>query len=325
LTPQAGRDEWPATLDPELKCMLDMLGTTAFAGFSAMTPDGARRWMREFSAKTPPGPELPKVEDKTIPGPDGPIPARIYTPEGEGPFPLIVWFHGGGWVVGSIDDADPFVRRLVEASDCVAVSVGYRLAPEHRYPAAIDDCFAATQWLAGNAAALGTDPTRLVVAGDSAGGNLAAAVAIRARDAGRPAITFQYLVCPVTDHDFTRQSYIDNADGYMTTTRDVEWFWGHYAPEPSARNAPDASPLRASSLEGLPPALVVTADLDPLRDEGEEYARRLTEAGVPTRHRRYAGVIHDFCILPVMCGLDALTEHAEEIGATVAAAGATAS
>jgi acetyl esterase len=306
-------------VDPELKCMLDMLGATGFTGFSAMTPGGAREWTREFSAKSPRGPELPKVEDKTIPGPDGPIPMRIYTPEGEGPFPLIVWFHGGGWVVGSIDDADPFVRRLVEASGCVAVSVGYRLAPEHRYPAAIDDCFAATQWLAGNAAALGTDPTRVVVAGDSAGGNLAAAVAIRARDAGRPAIAFQYLVCPVTDHDFTRQSYIDNADGYMTTTRDVEWFWGHYAPEPSARDAPDASPLRASSLEGLPPALVVTADLDPLRDEGEEYARRLAEAGVPTRHRRYAGVIHNFCALPMMCGLNALAEQAEEIGAAVAA------
>jgi acetyl esterase len=178
--------------------------------------------------------------------------------------------------------------------------------------------------VAGNAAELGTDATRLVVAGDSAGGNLAAAVAIRARDAGGPAIAFQYLMCPVTDHDFTRQSYVDNAEGYLMTKRDMEWFWRHYAPESSARNAPDASPLRVSSFEGLPAALVITADLDPLRDEGEEYARRLAEAGVPTNHRRYAGVIHDFCTMPVMCGLDALTEHAEEIGAAVAAAGATA-
>jgi acetyl esterase len=312
-------------LDPELKGMLDMLANAGFTGFSGMTPEGAREWLQEFSAQAPPGPELPKVEDTTIPGPDGPIPARIYTPEGEGPFPVIVWFHGGGWVIGSLDGADPFVRRLVEATGCVAVSVDYRLAPEHRYPAAIDDCFAATQWVAGNAAELGADPTRLVVAGDSAGGNLAAVVAIRARDAGGPAITLQYLMCPVTDHDLTRQSYVDNAEGYMMTKRDMEWFWGHYAPESSARNAPDASPLRVSSFEGLPPALVVTADLDPLRDEGEEYARRLAEAGVPTSHRRYDGVIHDFCTMPILCGLNALTEHAEEIGAAVAAAGATAS
>ena len=304
-------------LDPELKGMLSMLAAAGFTGFSGMTPEAARDWLQEFSAQAPPGPELPSVEDTTIAGSDGPIPVRIYTPAGHGPFPVIVWFHGGGWVLGSLDSADPFVRRLVEATGFVAVSVGYRLAPENRYPAASDDCFAATQWVARKAAELDADPARLVVAGDSAGGNLAAAVAIRARDAGGPAIAFQYLICPVTDHDFTRPSYVDNADGYMMTRRDMEWFWGHYASEASTRDAPDASPLRASSLERLPPALIVTAELDPLRDEGEAYARRLAEAGVSTSHRRYDGVIHAFCTLPITCSVDALADHAEEIAAAL--------
>ena len=306
-------------LDPELQAMLDLLGSAGFSGFSEMTPADARAWLEEFSAQAPPGPAVAKVEDATIPGPGGPIRARVYTPDGSGPLPVIVWFHGGGWVIGSVDGADPFVRRLVDASGCIAVSVDYRLAPEHRYPAAIDDCFAATEWVAGNASELGADATRLVVAGDSAGGNLAAAVAIRARAADGPAIAFQYLVCPVTDHDLTRQSYIDHADGYVMTTKDMEWFWDQYAPEPLTRSAPDASPLRAASFDGLPPALVITADRDPLRDEGEEYARRLARAGVPTSHRRYKGVIHDFCTMPVMCGLSAVTEHAEAIAAALAA------
>jgi acetyl esterase len=149
-------------------------------------------------------------------------------------------------VIGSLEGADAFVRRIAEATGCVAASVDYRLAPEHRYPAAIDDCFAATQWVAGNAAGLGADPTRLVVAGDSAGGKLAGVVAIRARDARGPAITVQYLICPVTDHDFTRRSYIDNADGYLMTKRDMEWFWGHYAPQSSA------APRRARRRCGFP-------------------------------------------------------------------------
>jgi acetyl esterase len=306
-----------AAVDPEIQGVLNLLAEAGFPGIWTMTPMEARDWARAMGAEAPPGPELPKVVDRSIPGPDGEIPVRIYTPEGDGPFPVIVWFHGGGWVVGSLDDADPFVRRLVQATGFVCVSVDYRLAPEHPYPAAIDDCFAVAEWSAKNAAELDADPRRLVVAGNSAGGNLAAAVAIRARDLGGPEIAFQFLACPVTDHDFTRQSYVDNADGYLLTTKDMRWFWDHYVREIGDRSGSDASPLRAQTLAGLPPALVVTAELDPLRDEGDEYARLLANAGVATTHRCYEGVVHDFCSMPLACGLAALEEAARDLRAAI--------
>jgi acetyl esterase len=208
--------------------------------------------------------------------------------------PVLVYLHGGGWVIGTLDSYDATCRELAQGAGCVVVSVDYRLAPEHRYPAAPEDCYAAVQWVAANAASLGADAKRLAVGGDSAGGNLSAVVSQMARDRGGPAIRFQLLIYPVTDADFTRRSYVDNAEGYLLTTASMRWFWDHYVPEQAKRAEPYASPLRAADLSGLPPAWVCTAEFDPLRDEGEAYAKRLQQAGVSTTLTRFDGLIHGF-------------------------------
>jgi acetyl esterase len=230
-----------------------------------------------------------------IAGPGGDMALRVYTPLGAGEVEsTIVYFHGGGWVMGDLESHDAVCRALSNAAASVVVSVDYRLAPEHRFPAAIDDAYAATCWVAENAVALGAgDPNRLVVAGDSAGGNLAAAVALESRDLAGPQLSFQALVYPVLDARFDTPSYVDNATGYMLTRADMEWFWDHYC-DAAARLQPYASPLQANSLERLPPALVLTAEFDPLRDEGEAYAARLIEAGVSATVHRYPGMLHGF-------------------------------
>ena len=235
------------------------------------------------------------VTNRTVPGPAGDIQVRIYTPEGIGPFALLVYFHGGGFVVGSLDSADQICRILCWGAGCVVVSVDYRLAPEHKFPAAPDDCLAATRWAAEHAIEFNADPTRLVVAGDSSGGNLATVTALRIRDEGGPALSGQLLIYPVADyHTPATPSYLANADGYLLTRDTMIWFWEHYLNNVSEANDPHASPLRAPDLRGLPPALVITAELDPLRDEGERYAERLQLAGVPTILSRYDGMIHGF-------------------------------
>jgi acetyl esterase len=234
------------------------------------------------------------VVDRRIPGPAGDIPVRVYTPNGTAPFPLLVYFHGGGWVLGGIDTHDGTCRSLANGAGCVVVSVDYRLAPEHRYPAAAEDCCAATQWAAAHAAELGADARRVAVGGDSAGGNLAAVVALMARDRGGPALVLQLLIYPATDARFDTASYRDNADGYLLTAADMRWFWDHYLGDSGRGAEPYASPLRAADLSGLPPALVITAEFDPLRDEGEAYAKRLEDAGVASRLSRYDGMIHGF-------------------------------
>jgi acetyl esterase len=238
--------------------------------------------------------KLAEVEDRRIPGAAGEIGVRVYRPEGRAPLPALVYFHGGGWVIGSLETHDGACRELANRVGCVVVSVDYRLAPESRYPAAAEDCYAATKWVAGNAQALGVDPARIGIGGDSAGGNLTAVVALMARDRGGPALRHQLLIYPVTDADFGRPSYRENAEGYLLTTKAMEWFWGHYVPDPAQRAEPYAAPLRAKDLAGLPPAFVITAEYDPLRDEGEAYAKRLQQAGVPTRLQRYDGAIHGF-------------------------------
>lgn len=235
------------------------------------------------------------VTNRTVPGPAGDIPIRIYTPEGIGPFALLVFFHGGGFVVGSLDSADQICRTLCWGAGCVVVSVEYRLAPEHKFPAAPDDCLAATRWAGEHATEFNADPTRLVVAGDSSGGNLATVTALRIRDEGGPALSGQLLIYPVADyHTPPTPSYLANADGYLLTRDTMIWFWEHYLNSASEASDPHASPLRAPDLRGLPPALVITAELDPLRDEGERYAERLQLAGVPTVLSRYDGMIHGF-------------------------------
>lgn len=222
-----------------------------------------------------------------------PIPARLYRPR-SGTLPLLVYFHGGGWVVGSVAMSDPFCRALANASGCAVVSVEYRLAPEDRYPAAADDAYAATRWSADHAADLGIDASRIAVGGSSAGGNLAAVAALMARERGTPKVAFQLLHVPVTDHDFDTPSYRANGSGFGLTRSGMRWFWDNYAPDPTLRDEPYASPLRAKDLSGLPPAHVVTAEFDPLRDEGKAYAARLRQAGVPTTYVEYPSMVHGF-------------------------------
>ncbi len=243
----------------------------------------------------PANPEIPvaAVEDRRIAGPAGDIPLRIYTPEGPGPFPVYVNFHGGGWVIGDLDTADAACRDICRTAGCVVVSVDYRLAPEHVYPAAVDDCCAATAWVAEHMDELNGNG-RLAVGGESAGGNLAAVVCQWARDNAGPEIHYQMLLYPVTDCHFEWDSYRENGQGYLLELETMRWFWDHYCPEPSQRQQPQASPLRAGNLAGLPPALVITAEFDPLRDEGEAYAAALRAAGTPTEAVRFDGLIHDF-------------------------------
>ncbi len=235
------------------------------------------------------------VEDREIPGPNGIIPLRIYTPAGNGPFPVLVFYHGGGWVICSLETHDPVCRSLANAARCVVVSVDYRLAPEHKFPAAADDCYAATQWALSNATLINGDPARVAVGGDSAGGNLAAVVTLMARDRNAAAPIFQLLVYPVTDYFVPgTPSYLQNAEGYFLTRDDMVWFWNHYLNDEADTANPYACPLRATSQAGLPPALVITAEFDPLRDEGEMYAARLRESGVTAQLVRYDGMIHGF-------------------------------
>jgi acetyl esterase len=238
--------------------------------------------------------------DRAIHGPGGPLGLRVYTPRGgTGPFPLLVFFHGGGFVVCDLGTHDALCRNLCAGAGCVVASVDYRLAPEHRFPAAPDDCLAATRWAAEHAAELGADPARVAVGGDSAGGNLAAVTALRARDEGGPRLAGQLLLYPTTDAEAAGMaSLAENAEGYGLTRRDMAWFKDRYFNDPSEAGNPHASPLRAADLRGLPPALVQTAEYDPLRDEGEAYAARLREAGVPTAVSRRAGMIHGFLFFP---------------------------
>ncbi len=239
-------------------------------------------------------PELASVDDVFIPGPGGRLLLRIYRPKHTANRGACLYFHGGGWVLNSIDTHDDFVRRLSDAAGCVCVSVNYRLAPEHPYPAAADDAYAALQWVAANGAEWNIDPARLAVAGDSAGGNLAAACCLMSRDRNGPAIRQQILAYPITDCDFTRPSYQENADGYFLTTSQMQWFWDLYCPNKDMRKEPYASPIYAESLRGLPPAYLFTAEFDPLRDEGEAYAEALRAAGVPVKFERFPGMIHAF-------------------------------
>jgi acetyl esterase len=238
--------------------------------------------------------DVARVDDHRVPVDGGDIAVRCYTPAGTGPFPVHVYFHGGGWVIGDIETHDGVCRSLANAAACVVVSADYRLAPEHKFPVAVDDAFAATRWVAARAATLGVDGDRMAVGGDSAGGNLAAAVALLSRDRGGPPLALQVLVYPVTQHAFDTPSYQEHADGYLLTRSAMRWFWNHYLRRPEDGEEPLASPLLARSLHGLPPALVITAEHDPLRDEGEAYAARLREAGVPVTVTRYPGMIHGF-------------------------------
>ena len=264
-----------------------------------VTPDELRA---VFAAHHRPSPNLAPVGDvseRLIPGPGGDLRIRVYRPEGDGPFPAFVWFHGGGWVIGSLDENEATCRVLCRDARAVVVSVEYRLAPEHRYPAAAQDAYAAVTWVYAHAAELAADPTRIAVGGESAGGNLAAVVALMARDLGGPAIALQLLAAPITAPPSDRPSYVDYAEGHFLSRASMEWFFQLYPRTPEDLTDPYLVPLAADDLRGLPPALVLTAEYDPLRDEGEEYAHRLLDAGVPVELVRYQGQIHGFFALLV--------------------------
>ncbi|WP_445182281.1 alpha/beta hydrolase [Pseudonocardia sp. Cha107L01] len=279
---------------PEAQGLLDALAEAGLPATEEMTVPNARAATAGFLALQGEPVEVASVLDRTVPGPAGEIPVRVYTPAGEGPFPVVVYFHGGGWVIGDLEVVDQPCRQLASAAGAIVVSVDYRLAPEHRYPAAFDDSYAATVWVGAHAAEIGGDPARLAVAGDSAGGNLAAAVALAARDRGGPELAAQLLIYPVTDFNFGTASYQDNREGYLLTKGSMQWFWAHYLGAQDLDKDPYACPLRADSLVGLPPAYVATSEYDPLRDEGEAYARRLEEAGVAVTAKRFDGLLHGF-------------------------------
>jgi acetyl esterase len=281
-------------LDPQARALLDQAKALGRPPLNALSPSDARAEAKAVGTLFGPAPAVANVENRTIAGPAGALPVRMYTPAGSGPFPALVFFHGGGWVIGDLETQDGVCRALANGADCVVVSVDYRLAPENKFPAAPEDSYAAAKWVAANAASINVDPARIAVGGDSAGGNLAAVTAQMARERGGPRLVFQLLVYPVTDGACDSTSYRDNADGYLLTKDMMLWFWNHYVRNPEDRFNPMASPLRAHSLEGLPPALVQTAEFDPVRDEGEAYAARLMEAGVPVRLTRYDGMIHGF-------------------------------
>ncbi|GAA1541027.1 alpha/beta hydrolase [Actinomadura kijaniata] len=289
---------------------LDPLAAEIAAAMSAAFPDlggavtdaaEARRVLAAARAPEPDPVPVGRVEDRMT---DGGLPVRVYRPEGAGgPRPVVVFFHGGGFVLCGLDTHDRLCRVLARGADAVVVSVDYRLAPEHRFPAAVDDAFAAVRWAAAHAAAFGGDPARLAVAGDSAGGCLAAVTALRARDEGGPDLAFQLLVYPVTDAARDTPTYTEYATGGFLTSAHMRWYWEQYLADPADGDHPHASPLRAADLSGLPPAFVLTAEVDPLRDEGEAYAARLARAGVRVGSRRMAGAFHGFVsldhVLPV--------------------------
>jgi acetyl esterase len=284
-------------LAAEYQLVLRLVALAGHRGLDTMTPVQARaeilRSARVFAGSPPP---VARVEDRVLPGPAGPIAARLYVPLDDGKRrPLVVHYHGGGWVIGDLDTHDTACRHLAREADAGVLAIDYRLAPEHRFPAAVDDALAAFHWAAANAAGLGFDPARIAVAGDSAGGNLAAVTARLAGRDGGPRPVAQLLAYPVTDLSTKHVSYRLFADGFLLTERDMDWFRTHYLPDDATALDPRASPLLAPDLSGLPPAVVLTCGFDVLRDEGEAYARRLEQAGVRVALRRSAWLIHGFC------------------------------
>lgn len=281
-------------LDPQVKAFLDQAAASGAPGFDQMTVQQAREAIRGLFATNAPPQAVKKVEDRVVNAGGVKLPIRIYTPDGNGPLPILVFFHGGGWVVGDLESHDAPCRALANGAGCIVIAIDYRLAPEHKFPAPADDCYGATKWVVLNAASFGGDPKRIAVGGDSAGGNLAAAVAQMATDRGAPTIKYQLLIYPVTNYSYDTASYKNNGENYLLTKNSMQWFWNHYLSNPNDGENPYASPLRGQRLSNLPPAWVMTAEFDPLRDEGEAYAKRMKDAGVSVEYTDYKGMIHGF-------------------------------
>ena len=302
-------------VDPAAQRFLDGMAQAPARDMAVVTPAEMRAGYDMLAALGRPAAEPPSTEDTSIPGPAGDIPVRVYRPRAGGVHPVVVFLHGGGFTIGSIASHDPLCQQIATGVPAVVVSVDYRLAPEHKFPAAVEDCWAAVQWVADHAAELGGDPARVAVAGDSAGGNLAAVCAIKAREAGGPALALQLLIYPTTDATGSFPSIQENGKGYFLTEETMRWFQDNYLSPDDDRRHPDASPYFVEDLSRLAPAFVVTAEYDPLRDEGEAYAKRLGEAGVPTKVKRYDGMIHAFFQLDaaIPAAADAITDSIEAL------------
>lgn len=277
-------------LDPAFEAMLRQLAEAGGPALSEMTPVEAREVYKALQ-QTLPVPDVHHVADGDADG----VPVRIYRPSDGRSLPSLVYFHGGGWVIGDLDTHDSICRQLASAAGCVVVAVDYRLAPEYRFPAALDDCYRALGWVIDHADTLDIDPTRVAVGGDSAGGNLGACVSLKSKLEGGPPVAFQLLIYPVTDTAMSMPSYNENGEGYMLTRDGMAWFFDQYlGADGDNRSHPLAAPLHAEDLSGLPPACVITAEFDPLRDEGERFGEKLSAAGVDTTIRRFDGMIHGF-------------------------------
>jgi acetyl esterase len=298
---------------PQVQDVLDAVAAAGITELSALSVDDVRALTHELARqRAADAPVLAETRDVVIPGPAGDIRARLYRPE-HATSGLFVYFHGGGWVIGGVEASDGTCRYLADTAGVAILSVDYRLAPEHPFPAAVDDCWTATEWAAGNSGELGVDALRIAVGGDSAGGNLAAVVSIMARDAGWPDLRMQALIYPAVDAHDHFPSIDENGTGYFLTSNDMRWFYGHYGVG-AAVDAADwrVSPLLAPNHRGLPPAVVVTAGYDPLRDEGRAYANVLRDAGVHVTHLHYDDMIHGF--FSMRGQIDAATDLHKELG-----------
>jgi acetyl esterase len=280
-------------LDEATTAFLTQMAESGHRPLHEMTPMEARGFGAALKEMYGPGPEVEEVTEDTVPVNGGEIGIRTFTPHG-GARAVLVYYHGGGWVLGAIDEYDTLARQLADRTGAAVVLVDYRLAPEHRFPTAVNDAWAALRWIDERRERIAGGPAPLIVAGDSAGGNLSAVVAQRAKAEGGPDIALQVLVYPVTDADLDNASYLDPQNQLMLSRDSMIWFWDHYVPEHADREHPNASPLQAPEVSGLPPAVVLTAEHDVLRDEGEAYADRLEQSGVPVRRRRFAGQMHGF-------------------------------
>ena len=293
----------PPRPDPQMQAVLDQLAKLGPKPIEKLSPEEARKQpspadavmalLKSQGKSTAPEP-VAKVEDKTFPGPAMAVPIRIYTPTGSGPFPVILFIHGGGWVIANLDTYDASARALTNAAQAVVVSTHYRQAPEHKFPAAHDDTWAAYEWVLKNAKSFNGDATTVAVAGESAGGNMAAAIAIAARDRKVQMPTHQLLIYPVANHAFDTPSYQENAVAKPLGKAGMQWFFGHYLKSDADGANPRVSILRATNLKGVPPATVITAQIDPLRSEGEMYAKKLQDAGVKVHYQNFDGVTHEF-------------------------------
>ncbi|MEP6978274.1 MAG: alpha/beta hydrolase [Thermoleophilia bacterium] len=307
-------------LDPQAQEVMDALQSLGPKPIEELSPEEARmqptpadaveKVLEQRGESTDPEP-VAQVEDRTVPGPAGEIPVRVYTPMGEGTFPVLLYIHGGGWVIADLDVYDSSPRALANAVEAVVVSVDYRQAPENPFPAPVEDCYAVYRWVLEKAESIGGDPSRIALVGESAGGNLATVVAMLARDDGVQAPAHQTLIYPITDHSFDTDSYRQNSEAKPLNTPMMKWFFSHYLADEADGADPRVSPLRGD-LEGLPPATIITAEVDPLRDDGRRYAERLQQAGVDVEYRHYEGVTHEFF------GMGAVIDKAKDAVETAA-------